>query len=168
VVESLEQQTIVFTPDVNLGDWVQEQLPHKRLIIYPGHCHVHVNIRPETIRELQQKHPAALVMAHPECIKEVRDMADVVVSTGGMRKFAAQSSAGEFIVGTEQGLAYRLSQDNPGKRFYEIKAALCPNMKKTTLPKLAACLREMSGEITIPQDIAERARASVERMVALG
>ena len=167
VVESLEEQTILFTPDANLGEWVQEQLPDKELIIYPGHCHVHVNIRPEMISELKQEHPRAVVMAHPECIKEVRDMADVVTSTGGMVRFARESDARQIIVGTEQGLCYPLRQENPEKTFYEIKAALCPNMKKTTLPKLAACLREMSGEITIPPDIAEQARASVERMVAV-
>lgn len=167
VVESLNEEQVLFTPDANLGEWVQEQLPDKELIIYPGHCHVHVLIRPEMIQELQQEHPQAVVVAHPECIKEVRDMADVVTSTGGMCKFAAQSNAGEFIVGTERGMAYRLSQDNPTKTFYAIETAICPNMKKTTLPKLAACLREMSGEITIPPDIAEQARASVERMVAV-
>jgi len=84
-----------------------------------------------------------------------------------MSRFAAQSDAREFIVGTERGMAYRLAQDNPDKQFYAIQTAICPNMKKTTLPKLVACLREMSGEIVIPQDVAEQARASVERMVAV-
>ena len=167
VVKSLNEEQVLFTPDANLGEWVQEQLPDKELIIYPGHCYVHVHIRPEMIQELKQEHPQAVVVAHPECIKEVRDMADVVTSTGGMRKFAAQSSASEFIVGTERGMAYRLSEDNPTKTFYAIETAICPNMKKTTLPKLAACLREMSGEITVPSDIAGQARASVERMVAV-
>ncbi len=167
VVESLNEEQVLFTPDANLGEWVQEQLPDKELIIYPGHCYVHVQIRPEMIQELKQEHPQAVVMAHPECIKEVRDMADVVTSTGGMIRFARESEVRQIIVGTEQGLCYRLRQENPEKTFYEIKAALCPRMKKTTLPKLAACLREMTGEITIPADIAERARASVERMVAI-
>ena len=167
VVESLEEQTILFTPDANLGDWVQEQLPDKQIVVYPGCCNVHVAIRPEMISKLKQEHPQAVVMAHPECIKEVRDVADVVTSTGGMCKFAAQSNAGEFIVGTERGMAYRLSQDNPTKTFYAIETAICPNMKKTTLPKLAACLREMSGEIVIPPNIADRARQAVERMVAV-
>ncbi len=167
VVESLEQQTILFTPDANLGDWVQEQLPDKQIVIYPGCCNVHVAIRPEMISELKQEHPQAVVVAHPECIKEVRDMADVVTSTGGMVRFARESEARQIILGTEQGLCYRLRQDNPDKQFYAVEAALCPNMKKTTLPKLAACLREMTGEITIPPGVAEQARASVERMVAV-
>ncbi len=167
VVDSLDADEILFTPDANLGDWTQEQLPDKHIVVYPGCCNVHVAIRPEMIQELKQEHPQAVLMAHPECIKEVRDVADVVTSTGGMRKFAAQSSASEFIVGTERGMAYRLSEDNPTKTFYAIETAICPNMKKTTLPKLAACLREMSGEIIIPADVGEQARASVERMVAV-
>ena len=167
VVESLNEDQVLFTPDANLGEWVQEQLPDKQIVVYPGCCNVHVAIRPEMISKLKQEHPQAVVMAHPECIKEVRDVADVVTSTGGMRKFAAQSDAGEFIVGTERGMAYRLSQDNPTKTFYGIETAVCPNMKKTTLPKLAACLREMSGEIVIPPNIADRARQAVERMVAV-
>ena len=70
--------------------------------------------------------------------------------------------------GSERGLCYPLRRENPGKVFYEIEAALCPNMKKTTLPKVLHCLREMTGEITVPAEIAERARRTVERMVALG
>ncbi len=150
VVESLDAEEVLFTPDANLGDWTQEQLPDKQIIIYPGHCHVHILIRPEMISELKQEHPQAVVVAHPECIKEVRDMADVVTSTGGMVRFARESDAQQIIVGTEQGLCYRLRQENPEKTFYE----------------MAACLREMTGEITIPPDVAEQARQAVERMVA--
>ncbi len=168
VVESLDGDPVLFTPDANLGEWTQEQLPGKNIILYPGHCHVHVGIRPETIREVKQEHPEAVVMVHPECVKEVRDLADVVASTGGMGRFAAESEAQQFIVGTEEGMAYRLAQDNPDKVFYRIQTALCPNMKKTTLPKLVHCLREMTGEIIIPPQIAEPARLTVERMVALG
>ncbi len=168
VVESLEAKRILFTPDANLGEWTQEQLPHKQLILYPGCCNVHVNIRPEMIQDLKHEHPEAVVMVHPECVKDVRDLADVVASTGGMGRFAAASEAQQFIVGTEEGMAYRLAQDNPDKVFYRIQTALCPNMKKTTLPKVVHCLREMTGEITIPPQIAEPARLTVERMVALG
>ncbi len=168
VVESLEEQTILFTPDANLGDWVQEQLPDKQIILYPGCCNVHVIIRPEMIRELKREHPQAVVMAHPECVKEVRDMADVVTSTGGMVRFARESDTREIIVGTEKGIVYRLQRESPDKVFYEIEAAVCPNMKKTTLLKLRDCLREMTGEITIPEQIAAPARHAVERMVALG
>ncbi len=168
VVQSLDADTVLFTPDANLGEWTQEQLPDKQMILYPGCCNVHVNIRPEMIRALKQAHPEALIMAHPECVKQVRDMADVVTSTGGMVRFARESDAREFIVGTEKGIAYRLRQDNPGKVFYELEAASCPNMKKTTLPKLLHCLQEMTGEVTIPEQIAEPARRAGERMVALG
>ena len=168
VVRSLSEETILFVPDVNLGDWTQEQVPEKNIIRYPGHCAPHINIRPETIRELKQEHPQAVVMAHPECVKEVREMADVVTSTGGMVRFARETDATEIIVGTEQGIVYRLQKENPGKTFYPIKQALCPNMKKTTLPKVLSALENMTGEITISPDVADKARQAVERMVELG
>ncbi len=168
VVRSLPEETILFVPDVNLGDWTQEQVPEKNIIRYPGHCAPHINIRPEIIQELKQQHPQAVVLAHPECIREVREMADVVTSTGGMVRFAHETDATEIIVGTEQGIVYRLQKENPGKTFYPIKQALCPNMKKTTLPKVLSALENMTGEITISPDVADKARQAVERMVELG
>ncbi len=168
VVRSLPEETILFVPDVNLGDWTQEQVPEKNIIRYPGHCAPHINIRPEIIQKLKQEHPQAVVLAHPECIREVREMADVVTSTGGMVRFAHETDATEIIVGTEQGIVYRLQKENPGKTFYPIKQALCPNMRKTTLPKVLSALENMTGEITISPDVADKARQAVERMVELG
>ncbi len=168
VVRSLPEETILFVPDINLGDWTQEQVPEKNIIRYPGHCAPHLNIRPEFIRRLKEEHPEAVVMAHPECVKQVRDLADVITSTGGMVKFAAETDAKEMIVGTEQGLVYRLQQENPDKTFYPIQQALCPNMKKTTLPKVLGALKNMTGEITIAPEVADKARRSVERMIELG
>ena len=168
VVRSLPEETVLFVPDVNLGEWAQEQVPEKKIVLYPGHCAPHINIRPEIIEKLKQEHPTAVVMVHPECIREVREMADVVTSTGGMIKFAAQTKATEIIVGTEQGIVYRLQKENPAKTFYAIKQALCPNMKKTTLPKVLSALENMTGEITISPDVADKARQAVERMIELG
>ncbi len=168
VVKSLPEETILFVPDVNLGEWTQEQVPEKNIVLYPGHCAPHLNIRPEIIQKLKQEHPDAAVIVHPECVKEVRDMADVVASTGGMVKFARETDAAEVIVGTEQGLVYRLQKENPDNTLYAIEQALCPNMKKTTLPKVADALKNMTGEITIPPGVAAKARQSVERMIELG
>lgn len=168
VVRSLAEETILFVPDINLGEWTQEQVPEKNLVLYPGHCAPHINIRPEIIRKLKEQHPAAVVIAHPECVKEVRDMADVITSTGGMVRFARETEATEIIVGTEQGLVYRLQQENPDKTFYPIKQALCPNMKKTTLGKVLGALKNMTGEITIPPEVAKGARQAVARMIELG
>jgi len=168
VVRSLPEETILFVPDVNLGDWTQEQVPEKNIIRYPGHCTPHLNIRPEAIQKLKEEHPDAVVMAHPECVKEVRDMAEVITSTGGMVKFAARTDAKEMIVATEQGMVYRLQKENPGKTFYAIEWALCHDMKKTTLPKVLSALENMTGEITISPDVADKARQAVERMVELG
>lgn len=168
VVRSLPQETILFVPDINLADWTQEQVCEKNIIGYPGHCAPHISIRPATIQKLKEEHPDAAVIVHPECVKEVRDMADVVTSTGGMVRFAGETEANEVIMGTEQGIIYRLQKENPGKTFYPIKQALCPNMKKTTLPKVLSALKNMTGEIVIPPDIAAQARQAVERMIELG
>ena len=168
VVRSLPEKTILFVPDVNLGQWTQEQVPEKSIVLYPGHCAPHINIRPEIIQKLRDEHPNATVMVHPECVKPVREMADVVTSTGGMVKFARDAEAEEIIVGTEQGLVYRLQKEDPDKTFYPVRQALCPNMKKTTLPKVLSALERMTGEILIPSDVAARARQTVERMIELG
>ncbi len=165
---SLPEEPILFVPDVNLGEWTQEQVPEKKIVLYPGHCAPHLNIRPEIIQRLKQEHPDAAVIVHPECVKEVRDMADVVTSTGGMVRFARETDVAEIIVGTEKGMAYRLQKENPDKTFYPIEQALCPNMKKTTLPKVLNALKNMTGEINIPPDVVDKARQSVERMIELG
>lgn len=168
VVKSLPDKRVIFVPDQHLADWVQRQVPEKELIRYPGYCVVHVQIKPETIQALKTAHPAALVIAHPECPSDLLALADHVASTEGMLRFAQASEATEFIIVTERDMTYRLQKENPGKAFYSVETAICVNMKKTTLPKVVACLQNMSPEITIPEDIAVRARRSVQRMIELG
>ena len=94
-------------------------------------------------------------------------MADAVLSTGGMVRFARQSEAREFIIGTEAGICYRLEKDNPGKEFYPLVDVLCPNMKKTTAEKVLASLEKLQYEIDVDPEIARRARRAVERMLAV-
>jgi quinolinate synthase len=166
-VRSLPDPRVIFVPDQYLADWVQKQVPEKEIIRYPGFCPTHLQIKPEAIRALKAEHPAALVIAHPECPPDVLALADEVASTEGMVRFAQASAATEFIVVTEREMTYRLKKEAPDKAFYPIGGAVCPNMKKTTLPKLVACLESMSPEITIPEDIAVRARQSVQRMIEI-
>ena len=107
-------------------------------------------------------------MVHPECAKDVRAVADERLSTGGMCRFARESSAQEFIVGTEVGILHRLRKENPEKTFYPVSDRIvCPNMKKTTLENLAESLRAMQTEVTVPDDIARRARRAIEAMLAV-
>lgn len=167
VVNSLPTDTIIFAPDQCLGAWVQRQTD-KKLILWEGYCPTHNRILAEDITAMRQAHPAAEVMIHPECPLELLDMSDHVLSTGGMVRLAKESSMMEFIVATEEGMLHRLRKENPQKKFYHIApAAVCPNMKKTTLDKVLYSLQEMQTPVEIPQDVADAARRAIARMIAL-
>ncbi len=164
VVESLDADTVLFIPDMHLADWVARHTD-KQIIAWGGYCPTHVRISPATIEYMKQQYPDAVVIVHPEARHEVLDMADVVASTGGMVKFARETDAREIIVGTEEGMVYRLRRENPDKTFYVVPHTVCPNMKKTTAAKVVASLENMQYEIDVAPDIAERARRAVERML---
>lgn len=158
---------IIFVPDTHLGHYVQEELG-REMIIWDGYCPTHARIRDIDIIREKEDHPNALVMAHPECPLSIRNMADQLLSTGQMCTFAQESSAGEFIVATEMGLLYRLRNENPGKKFYAVSdRALCPNMKKIDLEKVLWSLEDMQYRITVPDEIANKARRSIEAMLEL-
>lgn len=164
IVNGLESDEVIFVPDCHLGSHVQER-SEKRVILWQGWCPTHVRILPEHIEQAREAHPQAVVIVHGECPASVRALADEVLSTGGMVRFAKQTSAKEIIVGTEYGMVYRLQKENPDKLFHSISIAVCPNMKKITLRKVADALEKMQFEVDIDHDIAERARSSVERML---
>lgn len=164
VVRSLGVGQVLFVPDCHLASWVQEHTDTE-VIAYEGYCPTHLRISPEAIRKAQQQHPDAMTVVHPETPKEIRDMADEVLSTGGMVRLARQTDAREIIVGTEYGMAYRLQKENPDKTFLTIPAAVCPNMKKTTLPKVVEALEKMQHHIEVAPEIADKARGTVERML---
>jgi quinolinate synthase len=167
IVNSLDADQVIFVPDCHLGSHVAEHTD-KDIILWEGYCPTHVMISPKAVKEAQQRHPGAVTIVHGECPSEVRELADEVMSTGGMVRFAGESDADEIIVGTEYGLVYRLQKENPDKTFYALQMAKCPNMKKITLPKVAAALEKMQYEVEVPADIADRARRSVERMLDAG
>ncbi|MBN1425581.1 quinolinate synthase NadA [Candidatus Fermentibacteria bacterium] len=165
VVQSMGNAEILFVPDQYLGHYVQTQLG-KKLHLWPGFCPTHRRIRPRDIQEARNAHPAAKVTVHPECMPETIAMADHVGSTSGILRYCRESDADEFIIGTELGLLHRLKKENPSKRFYPAtELSDCPNMKLTTLEKIFWSLSDMEYEITVPEDIAERARAPIERML---
>ncbi len=167
VVESLDADEIIFLPDKCLGYYVASKTS-KQIISYPGFCPTHYNITPEDILKSKEEHPDALVIAHPECTREVLELADGVFSTSGMLRFVRESSAQEFIIATEEGLLHRLYGENPGKRFYSPTAGVvCPNMKLITLEKLAWSLENMQYTIELPADIINRARKAIERMIEI-
>jgi quinolinate synthase len=166
IVESLPENRVLFVPDRNLGHWVGTQT-NKEVITWDGYCNAHDSITQAEIDRVHALHPAALVMAHPECRPEVTARADRVLSTSGMLRFAKESPASEFIVATEQGIMYQLTKHNPGKQFYLASPAkqYCANMKKVTLPKLAWSLERLQPRVTVPDEIRRRAVRSLERML---
>ncbi len=169
VVRSLGAPRVLFGPDRNLASWVARSLPEIEVIPWDGYCPTHEQVTIEQVREARERHPEAEVMAHPECRPEVVDIADAVLSTSQMLCHAASSPAQEFIVVTEEGLLHGLAKAAPGKRFVNLEPTmLCPNMKVTTITKLRDCLRAMSGEIVMDEDIRLAALASVEKMIAIG
>lgn len=166
IVNSLPGDRVLFVPDRNLGYWVGTQTK-KEVITWDGYCNTHDAITLAEVRRLQAEHPDAVVMVHPECRPEVTDAAHQVLSTAGMLRFAAQSPAEEFIVGTEQGILHQLTKRNPDKRFYLPSAVkqYCPNMKKITLPKLMWAMEHLQPRVTVPEDVRLRAVRALERML---
>ena len=166
IVRHYADSEVLFVPDQHLGSVVAETLG-RELILWPGYCPTHARINPKDILDLKAAHPQALALAHPECPKPVRVVADHVLSTGQMCKFVAENPATEFIISTEEGLIHRLKKDNPSKTFYRVSPfAVCPNMKRNTLEKVLFCLRDLQPVVKVDPAIAARARRSIEQMLA--
>ena len=169
---------ILFGPDMWLGAYV-ERVTGRRMHVWDGECHVHAGIRPADITAVRDAHPDAEFMIHPECgcttqVMEYVAAGDIdrdhthMLSTGGMLDFARSSSADTFIVATETGMLHPLASENPGKSFIAAnRAAACRYMKMITLPKLHDTLRDLSPQVKVEPELAERARVPIERMVAI-
>lgn len=168
VVRNLSERDIIFVPDKNLGLYIQRFIKDKNMILWPGICPTHHKIKKEEILELKEKHPDAEVVVHPECRPEVIDIADHAFSTNGMVNYGKESDTKEFIIGTEKDLCYRLKKENPGKTFYSLKTAVCPNMKKITLEKILNSLKTLEPKIRLPDEIMEKAKLPLQRMMDVG
>ena len=168
VVNALRNvEEIIFVPDKYLADYVSRQTGRK-LISWNGFCPTHVKILPEDVKREKKFHPRAKVLVHPECLPSVVAMADAALSTSQMGKFARETEAKEMIIGTEVGLIYRLKKDNPTKEFYPAsERAVCPNMKRTTQEKILWALEELEEEIKVPEEIRQRARKAIDRMLEI-
>ena len=168
VIESLDADEILFVPDQYLGHYISTRTG-KKMILWPGFCPTHARILPEHITRLRQEYPEAKIVVHPECKPGVIALADEVLSTSGMIKFASREDVQQVIVGTEIGIIYRLRKENPDKTFIPVsEQAVCPNMKLITLEKVLWSLEEMSPEVKVPETIRLKAKKAVDRMLAVG
>jgi quinolinate synthase len=168
VVNAINAPKIIFVPDQYLGTWVAGQTI-KEMVLWRGYCPTHVRIRPEHIQQLRKENPDAVVMVHPECIPEVTALADKVLSTEGMSRFARETEAKKIIVGTEVGMIYRLAKENPKKAFIPaLVAASCPNMKRNTLEKVVWALEEMKTEVKVDENVREKAKKAIDAMLEYG
>ncbi len=167
VIDALDDEEILFVPDQYLGHYVSTKT-EKKIHLWPGYCPTHARIQPDDITRLKKEHPKARAVVHPECRPEVIELADAVLSTSGMCRYAQETDAQEIIVGTESGIIYRLEKENPNKTFIPISdKATCPNMKKITLEKVLWSLKEMSPQVTVPEPIRVRAKRAVDWMMEI-
>lgn len=167
VVNAVKEDEILFVPDRNLGRYVQ-RFTKKTILPWEGFCIVHDRITPAQVAAARKAHPEAVLLVHPECRPEVIDLADHVASTSGIIKEVCSSAKREFIIGTEVGILHRLKKECPGKQCYPLaEEAVCRNMKKTSLANVRDSLKNLNPRITVPQDVADRARRAIERMLAL-
>ncbi|MDO4730850.1 MAG: quinolinate synthase NadA [Clostridia bacterium] len=168
IVSSLPNKNIFFIPDKNLGQYIAEQVPDKNIILNDGYCPYHNNITPEQVLEQKNLHPNALVLSHPECTKPVLDVSDFIGSTQQIINYAKNSSHTDFIICTESGVLYQLSNDSPDKNFYFVTPEpLCPDMKKNTLQKILDVLQNESNNIQISEERRNKALAPLDKMLEL-
>ena len=168
VVKSTSSKRVIFVPDRNLGDYVRRHVPKKEMILWPGMCPTHHNIRKNEILKLKENHPNAEILVHPECRSEIIDIADHALSTNGMVNYVKKSDFNKFIIGTERELCYRLKNENPEKEFYPIKSAICPNMKKITLEKVLNSLETLEPKVILPDITMQKAKKPLQRMMNVG
>ncbi len=169
IVKALPNKNIFFVPDKNLGGFVAQQVPEKNVVLNDGCCPIHAAIRAEQVREEKTKHPDALVLTHPECDKSVLSLSDFVGSTAEIIEYAKNSSQGEFIICTEDGVDYRLITDNPTKKFfYPEPHPCCADMKLNTLENILSALEKEDNEVFVDEAVAEKAQKPLDRMLELG
>lgn len=168
VVQSINKSTeIIFVPDQYLGGYVSK-VTGRDLILWPGYCPTHARIQPHDILRQKTLYPQAKVIVHPECRPEVIALADAVLSTGGMCRYARETNAGEIIVGTEVGIIYRLRKENPDKSFIPAsEQAVCPRMKLITLHSVLWSLENMKHRVSVPERTRLAARAALDRMLTI-
>lgn len=167
VIDSLKEDTVICIPDRNLSAYAAKRT-RKKIISWDGFCNVHMRVDAEDVRKARQAHPDAVLVVHPECPPEVQDMADHITSTSGMLRWCRESNHKEFIIGTEEGLLYKLKKDNPDKKFYILtQEMVCPNMKRTRIESVLTAMERMEYIIKVPEEIRVPAKRALDRMLEI-
>lgn len=169
LISQLDSETVLFGPDSNLASYVEE-LTGKRVIPVPeyGFCPMHIKIKPEHVLKAKRIHPRAKVLVHPECIPEVRRLADFIGSTSQIVRAVGELEGEEFIIGTEPGILHRIRKEHPEKRAYPaLESGICPNMKKITLEKIEGALVNLQYPIEIERSVREKVKNALERSFEL-
>ena len=168
IVKALPNKNIFFIPDKNLGRYVAKQVPEKNIILNDGYCPIHVKISAEELLEIKKLHPNALVLSHPECEENILNISDYIGSTAEIIDFAKQSERDEFIICTEDGVKFKLEEDNPNKKFYFTKTSpCCVDMKLNTLEKLLSVLETEENAIEVDEETRKCATLPLDRMLEL-
>ena len=166
IVKSLPNKNIFFIPDKNLGSFVKEQVPEKNIILNDGFCPIHADISIEQLNKAKEQYPDALVLTHPECEREILNMSDYIGSTADIISYAEKSDCKQFIICTEQGVEYKLINDNPDKKFIFVKPVpCCKDMKFNTLENILKVLKNEANEVTIDEETRKRALVPLDRML---
>ncbi len=166
IVKALPNKNIFFIPDRNLGRYVAKQVPEKNIIINDGCCPIHAKITKEQIDAVRKLHPDAKVISHPECEDEVLEVSDYIGSTAQLIKYAGKSDATEFIVCTETGVEYKLSCDNPDKRFFFVDPMpCCKDMKLNTLENILSVLEKENDTVEVDEETRRKALIPLDRML---
>ncbi|HWQ56178.1 MAG TPA: quinolinate synthase NadA [Bryobacteraceae bacterium] len=173
VVNSIpKEKPILFLPDRNLGNWVQQQTGRENMRIWQGTCVVHATFPARRLGEARTRYPEAKVVSHPECPADVLALSDFIGSTSAIIDWCVKSDTREFIVMTESGVSHSLHKLAPQKRFYFVanencNCSECPYMKMNTLEKLRDALRDLSPRVELADELMRRAVVPLERMLAI-
>ncbi len=170
IIKRMPEKNILFIPDPNLGSWVAKQCPEKNIKFFQGGCPTHLKMKKKDIEKARMIHPNAKILVHPECRKEVTELADYAGSTTGILSYAKESDAKEFVIGTENSIVQHLQFDCPDKLFYPLSIeCICHNMKATTLVDVYNTLTgKKQEEIQLDEELMKQARNAIDRMVEAG
>jgi len=166
------EQSILFAPDQHLGRFLMKKTG-REMILWPGTCMVHEMFSEKSLVQLKERYPRALVLAHPECSESILRHADYVGSTTGILNFATHNTAGEFIVATESGILHQMEKACPDKLFIPApgeggcSCSECPHMRLNTMEKLYLAMRDRQPEITLDEELRQRALKPIRRMLEM-